>query len=139
MPWATIPADFRVSDTPPYVGAREALDDVRAKTVRDEQGRSGDSLATFGEFGEAVAAWTLHYEADTAAARDRIVEMRKHLIPDDRRAELLGASLALTPPENRCAHWGDKTTCIQCMTEQQVEADDEARRQRKREAKAEDQ
>lgn len=44
MPWATLPAEFRVSDTPPYVGAREALDYVRAKALRDEQRRGGDSL-----------------------------------------------------------------------------------------------
>jgi hypothetical protein len=46
MPWATFPAELRVSDTPPYVGAREALDHVRAKTLRGEQRRSGDSLRT---------------------------------------------------------------------------------------------
>jgi hypothetical protein len=72
-------------------------------------------MATLGEFGEAVAAWTLHYEADTTAARDRIVEMRKHVIPDDRRAELLGASLALTPVQDRCAHWGNRNYCVQCL------------------------
>jgi hypothetical protein len=66
---------------------------------------------------EAVAAWTLHYEADTTAARERIDHLRKHGIPEGHHAELLGASLALTPPENRCVHWGDKTNCVQCMTE----------------------
>lgn len=43
--------------------------------------------------------------------------MRHHGIPEGRHAELLGASLALTPPENRCIHWGDKTNCVQCLTE----------------------
>ena len=46
MPWATFPVEFRVSDTPPYVGAREALAHVRAKTVRAEQRRGGESLRT---------------------------------------------------------------------------------------------
>ena len=54
---------------------------------------------------EAVAAWTLHYEADTDAARARAQELRKSL-PDGRRAELLGACLALTPAQDRCEHWG---------------------------------
>lgn len=64
-------------------------------------------------FAEAVAAWTLVYEADTAKALERIQHLRTHGIPEGHRAELLGASLALTPPEHRCAHWGDKTTCVQ--------------------------
>ena len=53
---------------------------------------------------EAVAAWTLHYEADTAKAVERVQHMRQHGIPEGHHAELLGASLALTPPENRCVH-----------------------------------
>jgi hypothetical protein len=66
---------------------------------------------------EAVAAWTIHYETNTAAARERLTQMRTHGIPEGHHAELLGASLALTPPENRCVHWGDKTNCVQCLTE----------------------
>ena len=65
---------------------------------------------------EAVAAWTLHFEANTAAARERILHMQAHGIPEGHQAELRGASLALTPPENRCVHWDDKTYCVQCLT-----------------------
>jgi hypothetical protein len=67
---------------------------------------------------EAVAAWTLHYEADPHAASTRIVHMRQHGIPDGHLAEYLGAGLALTPRENRCDHWGDKTNCPQCLLEE---------------------
>jgi hypothetical protein len=67
-------------------------------------------------FPEAIAAWTLHYEADLDAARNRAVELRKH-VPDDRRAELAGACLALTPAEHRCAHYGDRRNCAQCLTD----------------------
>lgn len=74
-------------------------------------------MAPTGTYGEAIGAWTAYYEADTAKALERIEQMRQHSIPEGHRAELLGASLALTPPENRCIHWGDKSTCVQCMTE----------------------
>jgi hypothetical protein len=68
-------------------------------------------------YAEAVAAWTLHYEADTTAARERIDHLRQHGIPDGHHAEWLGAALALTPAEDRCVHWGDRNYCVQCLTE----------------------
>jgi hypothetical protein len=43
--------------------------------------------------------------------------MRQHGIPEGHHAVLLGASLALTPAEDRCVHWGDLKYCVQCMTE----------------------
>jgi hypothetical protein len=70
-----------------------------------------------GTHGEAIAAWTAHYEADTAKALERVAQLRQHRIPGGHHAELLGASLALTPPENRCVHWGDRTNCAQCLTD----------------------
>jgi hypothetical protein len=85
---------------------------------------------------EAVAAWTLHYEANTAKAVDRIQHMRQHGIPEGHTAEWLGACLALTPPEDRCAHWGDRKNCTQCLSEQ-MEAEDTERRERKRQASRE--
>jgi hypothetical protein len=69
-----------------------------------------------GNLGETVAAWTLHYEANPAAARERIVHMG-HGIPEGHHAELLGASLALTSPQDRCVHWGDRRYCVQCLTD----------------------
>ena len=65
---------------------------------------------------EGVAAWTLHYQADPAKALDRIQYMRRHGVPDGHRGEWLGACLA--PAEDRCAHWGDRKNCVQCMTEE---------------------
>jgi hypothetical protein len=66
---------------------------------------------------EAVAAWTLHYEADPARARDRLVHLRTYGVPVGHTAELIGATLALTPQDQRCTHWGDKRTCPQCLLE----------------------
>ena len=84
-----------------------------------------------GSRGQAVAAWTLHYEANTNAAVKRIAEMREHGIPEGRHGEWLGACLALTPPEHRCAHWGDDRNCTQCLTEQ-LDAESEARPEHRR-------
>jgi hypothetical protein len=92
--------------------------------------------ATTATRSEAVAAWTLHYEADTAKALDRIQHMRQHGIPDGHHGEWLGACLALTPREDRCAHWGDRKNCTQCLSEQ-IEAEDTERRERKRQAATE--
>jgi hypothetical protein len=83
------------------------------------------SQATTATRAEAVAAWTLHYEADTAKALARIQHMRHHGIPEGHHGipeghhgipeghhgEWLGACLALTPVEDRCAHWGDRKYC----------------------------
>jgi hypothetical protein len=66
---------------------------------------------------QAVAAWTLHYEANPDAAKARLADMRAHGVPEGHTAEKLGASQALTPREHRCAHWGDDRYCTQCMTE----------------------
>jgi len=66
---------------------------------------------------EAIAAWTSHYEADLGAARARILHMNKHGIPEGHIAERAGAAIALTPRENRCEHYGDRTNCVQCLTE----------------------
>jgi hypothetical protein len=77
---------------------------------------------------EAVAAWTLHYEADLGAAVRRVGEMREHGIPEGHVGEWLGATQALTPREHRCAHFGDDRICPQCAGE---------RRQARREAERE--
>jgi uncharacterized protein YerC len=66
---------------------------------------------------EAIAAWTLHYEADTTAARDRIADMNAHGSPAGHTAERIGAAQALVPREHRCEHYGDRTYCVQCQTE----------------------
>jgi len=76
---------------------------------------------------EAVAAWTLVYEADTAKALGRIQHMLKHGIPEGHHGEWLGVCLALTPVADRCEHWGDRKTCIQCL-HQQIEVEDAERR-----------
>ena len=41
-----------------------------------------------GNRGQAVAAWTLHYEANTNAAVKRIADMREQGIPEDRRGRV---------------------------------------------------
>jgi hypothetical protein len=46
---------------------------------------------------DAIAAWTAHYEARPAAARDRLIHMQKHGTPEGHIAERAGASIALTP------------------------------------------
>jgi hypothetical protein len=63
---------------------------------------------------EAVAAWTLFYEASPDAAWERAGQMVGHGIPEGHTAEWLGANLALTPREHRCPHWGDDRNCPQC-------------------------
>jgi hypothetical protein len=54
--------------------------------------------------------------------------MSKHGIPNGHMAERVGAALALTPEEHRCAHLGDSRYCAQCVTDALVEehADQEA-------------
>ena len=47
--------------------------------------------------------------------------------------EWLGASLALTPVPDRCAHWGDRKTCTQCLAAQ-IETEDAERREQRRRA-----
>jgi hypothetical protein len=54
---------------------------------------------------EAVDAWLGHYSANWQAAHARIAELKASGIPDESVAEWLGATLALTPAEHRCAHW----------------------------------
>jgi hypothetical protein len=92
---------------------------------------------------EAIAAWTAHYEADLGAARARILHMNKHGIPEGHIAERVGAAIALTPHENRCEHYGDRTNCVQCFTERRAteaaerEAErNQLREQQRREAEA---
>ena len=92
---------------------------------------------------EAIAAWTAHYEANLVAARDRLAHMAKHGTPEGHIAERAGAAIALTPRENRCEHYGDRTNCVQCLTERRAteaaerEAErNEQREQRRREAEA---
>jgi hypothetical protein len=79
---------------------------------------------------EAIAAWTLHYESDLAAAGARLQHMQKHGTPDGHIAERLGAAIALTPPEYRCEHYGDKRNCGQCHTARWQAELDERRQQR---------
>jgi hypothetical protein len=79
---------------------------------------------------EAVAAWTLHYEANPGAAKARLADMRANGVPEGHTAEKLGAFLALTPREHRCAHWGDDRYCSQCVTEKWAEEDATKREQR---------
>jgi hypothetical protein len=76
---------------------------------------------------QAVAAWTLHYEADPAAARARLNDMRANGVPAGHVAEKLGAFLALTPHADRCEHYGDRNHCTQCQTAQ-WDAEAEAKR-----------
>jgi hypothetical protein len=80
--------------------------------------------------GEAVAAWTLHYEADLDGAVRRAAEMREHGIPDGHVGEWLGANLALTSAEHRCEHFGDDRNCPHCHRERR-QADREASRERR--------
>jgi hypothetical protein len=80
-----------------------------------------------------VAAWTLHYEADRVAAMGRVAEMGEHGIAQGHEGEWLGANLALTPAENRCAHFGDDRNCPDCHRERR-KADREAGREPRGEA-----
>jgi len=84
---------------------------------------------------EAIAAWTAHYEGNLAAARDRLAHMAKHGTPEGHIAERAGAAIALTPRENRCEHYGDRTYCVQCLTERRAtaRAEREAEREQRRE------
>jgi hypothetical protein len=82
---------------------------------------------------EAIAAWTIHYEANPQAARARLQHMAKHGTPNGHIAERVGAGLALTPHQYRCEHWGDTRNCVQCLTEQWA-AEAEAKRQDRRAA-----
>ena len=66
---------------------------------------------------EAVDAWLGHYSVDLRAAHARVAELKASGIPDESVAEWLGATLALTPAEHRCAHWGDERNCVQCLSE----------------------
>jgi uncharacterized protein YerC len=69
---------------------------------------------------EAIAAWTLHYEADPTAARVRLQHMQKHGVPEGHIAERVGAALALTPRDQRCEHYGDRRNCVQCATAERL-------------------
>jgi len=80
---------------------------------------------------EAIAAWTLYFEADLASARARLEHMQKHGVPEGHVADRLAAAVALTPPEQRCEHYGDRRNCGQCHTAQWT-AEVHERRQRKR-------
>jgi hypothetical protein len=78
----------------------------------------------------AVAAWTLHYEADRNRAHARIAHMKQHGIPEGHTAEWLGANLSLVPQADRCEHFGDRTYCTQCQIEQ-WQAEDQAKGERR--------
>jgi hypothetical protein len=83
-----------------------------------------------GSLAEAVASWVLYYEANQAAARSRLDDMRANGVPDGHTGEKLGAFLALTPREHRCEHYGDDRWCTQCQIAQ-WDAEAEAKREQR--------
>jgi hypothetical protein len=64
----------------------------------------------------AVAAWASRFEADRAAALAYRAELHRDGRPTDPalQAKQLGLSVALTDPERRCDHYGDRRFCSWC-------------------------
>jgi hypothetical protein len=65
----------------------------------------------------AIAAWGVHFEANRGEAlafRDEL-NATGGWPPAEYRAKALGLSVALTPLEHRCEHYGDARYCPQCV------------------------
>ena len=73
--------------------------------ARHERTAVNSATQRVASLGELVAAWTAHRETHLGSGRG---------LSEGRWAGWLGANPALLPPEYRCAHWGDKTTCPMC-------------------------
>lgn len=83
-----------------------------------------------------VAEWAARFEADRAAALAYRAELQRDGRPTDPdgQAKQLGLSVALTDPEFRCDHYGDRRHCPFCAQES-VTAEQAATQQQAREDK----
>jgi hypothetical protein len=65
---------------------------------------------------QRIAQWALYFEANPAAAIEAKSELQATRQLDDHPHKQLGLSVALTPAEHRCQHYGDERYCPQCLT-----------------------